>query len=769
VALVVFVLAAVIAAGLSGPPAPVSAQSGATLAVSQSSPIALTRDDRFLWVVNPDNDTVSVFDVAGDANRKVTEIPVGREPQAIAITPDDRVVYVTNQVDGTVSAIDGENRVLRQTIPVGTEPHGCALTPDGNKLYVANFSSDDISVIDTRVDPAAPANAPRYGGQARFNVVVRTIPVAAKPFALAITTSGSPEKVYVTHFLAFLRPDARPVDQKEGRDDGKEGRVSVISTANDTVIGTAVLNPLVDTGFLSDGSTLDRVPVANGNQTPAGNANNRVTGAFPNLLESIAIKGNRVYVPNTAASPNGPFKFNVNVQSFMSVIDLVTNQEAQNQTINMNRGVQFEAVGKKLFITTPIGIAFKRGANEGYVVSAATDRLVRVQLAADGAPTINAPLNANDAGNIIRVAVGKNPRGLVLNSTDTRAYVMNLVSRDVSVVDIQTGSPKVNTEIARLASTVLPAPGSLGAIVLRGKELFNTGIGPAGTQENALPPAGRMSDFGWGACYNCHPNGLADGVTWIFPDGPRQTISMESTFPHPHPASSILNRTGSPVTPGSDQRALNWSAVRDEVQDFELNIRAVSGGEGLITDGQAVVNLTPTATTGRSADQDAIAAYIAFGIRAPIAPRTDLSTARGRTFFGQANCQLCHGGPNWTRSQIDFAAPPNASEVQAGQLVRFLRQVGTFDPNAFNEVRANQTANTGANGVLGFNIPSLISVFASPPYLHSGAAQTLDDVLANVTHRSAGTGGVDTLTNPTNRADIVQFLKTIDLSTPPFP
>jgi hypothetical protein len=77
---------------------------------------------------------------------------------------------------------------------------------------------------------------------------------------------------------------------------------------------------------------------------------------------------------------------------------------------------------------------------------------------------------------------------------------------------------------------------------------------------------------------------------------------------------------GAPIAPDSDLRALNWSAVRDEVQDFELNIRAVSGGHGLITDGQPVVNLIPIASAKRSADLDNIAAYIAFGIRAPISP-----------------------------------------------------------------------------------------------------------------------------------------------------
>src|SRR5262249_48380220 len=152
-------------------------------------------------------------------------------------------------------------------------------------------------------------------------------------------------------------------------------------------------------------------------------------------------------------------------------------------------------------------------------------------------------------------------------------------------------------------------------------------------------------------------------VTWIFADGPRRTISMHATAEHPQPPGAMLNANFAPLLPGFKQRALNWSAVRDEIQDFELNIRVVSGGQGLITDGQGVFNLTPTANTGRSADLDAIAAYISFGIRAPISPlrprnvgggQTDPEIAQGRALFAAANCSQCHGGPNWTRSRVFF-------------------------------------------------------------------------------------------------------------------
>src|SRR5881397_4028045 len=55
----------------------------------------------------------------------------------------------------------------------------------------------------------------------------------------------------------------------------------------------------------------------------------------------------------------------------------------------------------------------------------------------------------------------------------------------------------------------------------------------------------------------------------MFDAGPRQTISLDGTF--------------NKFTP-HDQRILNWSGVRDENQDFELNTRGVFGGRGLIDD-----------------------------------------------------------------------------------------------------------------------------------------------------------------------------------------
>jgi mono/diheme cytochrome c family protein len=256
---------------------------------------------------------------------------------------------------------------------------------------------------------------------------------------------------------------------------------------------------------------------------------------------------------------------------------------------------------------------------------------------------------------------------------------------------------------------------------------------------------------------------------WIFPAGPRRTISQHADFDPIDPA-----HTGF--------RILNWSANRDEEEDFENNIRAVSGGQGLIVLADGVTqdtntpDFTPVANGNRNQLKvrgvpawDALKAFIKNGIRSPISPtsKTQPDTIAGRALFTAANCQQCHGGNQWTRGLVFFTPPPAAAQVVNGQLQSLLRQVGTFDPTAFNEIRQNAAPPLGADG---FVPPTLLSVFAfEQTQFHNGAALSFDQVLNNVTHRSAGTGGVDILSNAADRAKVATFLRSIDAATVPIP
>ena len=716
---------------------------------TKSSPLALNADDSLLAVVNPDANTVSLFDVGSDRNIPLGEFAVGQEPSGAAVSPDGRFVYVTNTLDGTVSVLQVDLAqepvaTLVNTLAVGTEPYGIALTPNGQKAYVTNARSNSVSVIDTAT-----------------NTVVKTITnigpsVGAEPRGIAISNNNNEidtdETVYITHFYSFANQG-----KLDGEDDSKTGLVTKIATENDSVTGQIVLTNMADTGFKALGDAIKR-------QAP-GQQPTFVTGAYPNQMQAIAIKDSYAYLPNVGASPNGPVAFNVSTQALVHILDTRTNQDT-GLTVNLHAAVAAQAEGtRKLFLAVPWSIAFKTGVGEGYVVSAASNVVVKVGVdPATGGLTVQ--LNPID-NTVLEIPVGRNPRGIVINNTDTRAYVMNYISRDVTVIDITRFPEQV---IATLRSTALPPAGSEEELILVGKELYNTSVGEFATS------IGNMSKDGWQSCSACHPFGLSDNVVWIFAAGPRRTVSQHTDFA------------------GDTMRALNWSAIFDEQQDFELNIRGVSGGAGLLftQDGSALEETAKigglligdppalaypnsqraqlaarTPSGGTVASWDAIVAYIQT-IRAPLSPlrgSTDPEIAEGRQIFINNNCQVCHGGPKWSVSTL---TPPitDQAQIAGGQIVAQLRNVGTFDPNAVNEVRANAQPPLGADG---FVPPSLLSVFAFPPFFHNGAAASLDDVIGDqfIAHRSAGTGGIDGLTNPEDRRKLVKFLLSIDASTEP--
>jgi hypothetical protein len=79
------------------------------------------------------------------------------------------------------------------------------------------------------------------------------------------------------------------------------------------------------------------------------------------------------YLPNVAAPPEGPVKFNVDTQA--SVFD-VAQSELSGGTINPHGGARDLQAKTLLQI---LGVA-KHAGNEGYVASAASDVLVKLPL-----------------------------------------------------------------------------------------------------------------------------------------------------------------------------------------------------------------------------------------------------------------------------------------------------------------------------------------------------------------------------------------------------
>lgn len=769
------------------PPAP----ENLLLRPSRTTAVDITNDDTVIAMVNSDDGSVSFFNGDEEHESRIAKVPsshaLAAEPVAVVLHPNGTEAYVANRGAGSVSRlvdVETVRAALDEELELGGEVMGIALTPSGRKLWAASWTEGKVHEIDTatlRVD--------------------RTIDIGGSPFAVAVTNDGDEqdddEKVLVTHFYARSRSGEAP----ETNDLGKEGRVSILDVAGGPA-REVVLHPIEAcfTGRLGDEVV--------------------TTGCFPNQLYAVTVHEafgrTLAFVASVGASPEGPVAFNHNVQAVVSVIDVETELEDRSFTHNLNALIAEQQVDNdgddtqgRRFINVPNGIAFvnRNDLAIGYVSSAASDIVLRIEYQADGSASVGAPTAFN-------IPVGQNPQGIVVRhrSGTVGAYTGNLISRDLSVISFRD-----QRTLGAVISTEQPTDANSQAFrVWQGKRFFNTSVGI-------------WSREGWGSCQGCHPMGLTDNVTWSFATGPRQTISMDGQYDSHDP---------------SDMRALNWTAIFDETDDFELNTRGVSGGSGairndegpivspagppfsaiLVEDGvtrenhQALNGSLSFVSENRDIctnantcpDWDFIDAYVET-IKSPTgrsAPGALI--AEGRRLFEEGGCDKCHAGAKWTVSRTfydpqafegdlpnrQFAANLQALEpVDRTRLVGLpldvnvdntliagddsaggtpalkrqacnLRIVGTFGAEGGSEeVRANGEPAQGQNG---FNPPSLLNVVLGAPYLHNGAAQDLADLFDArfEAHTRAG--------NPNFRPTAQQvealsaFLRSIDETTEPF-
>src|SRR5439155_1841541 len=151
------------------------------------------------------------------------------------------------------------------------------------------------------------------------------------------------------------------------------------------------------------------------------------TAAFPNQLQSVVLRGESAYLPNVAASPTGPLRFNLDTHAFVSVIDGANTTSpldgGPNKFLNLHLGARDpEPVKRREFFANPWAIAFTTQIGDGtaYAVSAASDLLVKLNVdvpgklafTVDGDTTryidLNDPADPATSG----ANAGKNPQGI---------------------------------------------------------------------------------------------------------------------------------------------------------------------------------------------------------------------------------------------------------------------------------------------------------------------------------------------------------------------
>jgi len=734
-----------------------TAETGTTAVLpgpSHGSPIVLSPDDSTALLVNRDAGSVTVLQMsyAGVTPAAVVlaEVSLGSdsEPWQVAISPDGTRGYVILRKSQQLAVIEnlGTKPTLGAKVSVGSEPTGIALTPTGAQVWVTNWVDGTISVVDSAsmtvkktIDLNAALVATTYLG------TVKARPALAHPRSIAITNNGdmsdADESAYVTEYYGQTKtPEAA---DGSNADTHKVGIVYKIGVASGTV-STTELAPLADMGF----------------KDQAGGT----AGCYPNQVQSIAVNGHYAYVVSVCASPRGPTgplvtttacttvtdcaslmlvdpvcaqqsatatgSVCVDVASvktttapLVSVLDIgaATPTEVTAATASLN--AQFATLyttaatpddSTRRFPLFADDIAFVPGTGVGYVTANGADGVFRVQydttsgaITQVGAST-NQFINLNPTG-IAASAAGENPIGIAISNTGKSiAVVDNDITRNASILDFKAqtiagfpSSPSV------VATTAQPTSGTPAAAQLAGKRFFDTGVG-----------IWSLKGQGWGACQSCHGDGLTDNVTWYFARGPRQSTSLDGTFNSSDP---------------TDQRILNWTAINDELADFELNVRGISGGIGAI--------LTTTTTPPSTAERMDISANGNAGLNGSAAQAADptnpqalpapslntdwaslttyvqtIRSPRGVTtldpksvaaglaeFTTDGQCIGCHAGGKWTMSKV-FYTPSLATNIAlktkawpslsgfpvsllpattaADQVMRF----GSTNPSAFDQI-----------------------------------------------------------------------------------
>ena len=602
--------------------APLTAQSPS----NSSSVIYESRsgNDR-VWSVNPDNNTITVYDA--EMHAKLSEITVSARPASLALAPNGRL-WVTNKDASRITLINTNNFSIVQTINLkpGSQPHGITFTPNGSDVYVALEGSGQL----LRLNPST-------------GTIKNTLNVGPRPRHVGINANSS--KVFVSLFVSPKVPDedtANPKTTLNGVNYG--GEVVVINTNNNSIDKKIILK---------HNNTQDAEHSARG---------------IPNYLGPVVISpdGNSAWVASKQDNikrgklrDNRQLTHDSTVRSISSKINLNNEQEQLFARVDHdNGGVAstsiFSTTGNYLFVAL-------EGSREIAVVDAYSNE------------------------EFYRFAVGRAPQGLALSDDGLTLFTHNFMDRTVTAHDISKIINGRGTQATQVALYDLVSNEKLALNVFNGKQLFYDARDQRLAREQYI------------SCASCHNEGDSDGRVWDmtgFGEGLRNTIAL-------------IGHGGMAHGP------LHWSANFDEVQDFEGQIRDLSGGIGLMSDNNfhsgTLSSPLGDSKAGISHDLDDLAAYVSSLNVMPISPykksngSLTSNALQGQQVFLKKGCDSCHSGENYTDSSDNN-----------------LHNIGTI---------INSSGNRLFETLTGIDTPTLLGLWLTAPYLHNGSASDIEEAI----------------------------------------
>jgi YVTN family beta-propeller protein len=617
----------------------------------QTSPIRLSADGTRLFAVNTPDARLSVFDVSQPSNpRLLAEIPVGLEPVSVNPRTADEV-WVVNEVSDSISVVSISRQLVTDTLYVKDEPADVVFA--GGKAFVSAARKDQLAVFDA-VTHALVTNISVFG---------------ENPRALAVSTNGA--KVYAAFALSGNRTTiipsnlAPPQPPPTNTNLPAGPQVGLIVDATDPTWTNIVKYSMPD----NDVVEIDVASLA-------------VTRYFPrvgtvNLGLAVRPGSGDLYVANTDARNLVHFEPNVRSHAVDNRISRIALGTGAVTPFDLNSNVDYGTLPNLPALTNalaqPTAIVFDPSGAFFYVAAFGSDRVAKV----DPNGTVLARIELGPAvGSLADPRHKRGPRGLALNATAQRLYVLNRIANTLSLVD--TAGNTVLKEIP--VGSFDPTP----AVVRNGRGFLYDA---------------KLSGNGTMACASCHVDAEMDLIAWDLGDPGGQLQTNTTVLPPLNiTQTSVFHPMKGPMTTQT-LRGLNsldpfhWRGDRTNFTHFNVAFPGLMGSSALSSaDMAAYRDFINTITFQPNPNQNLDRTY-------PTNFAGGDANAGRDTFFltnytAGLQCNSCHTGPPGPGSN-KLIIPASALRESQDFKVPELREI-------YQKTHFNNAPGTNTIGGFGF-------------------------------------------------------------------
>ena len=643
----------------------------------QTSPLRLSPDGTRLFAVNTPDARLSVFDVSQPSNpRLIAEIPVGLEPVSVAPLNNDEA-WVVNEVSDSVSIVSVSQRRVTDTLYIKDEPADVAFA--AGRAFVTAARQNAVAVFDL----------------ATHNLVTNLAVFGENPRSLAVNSNGT--RIYAAFALSGNHTTLIPATNAPAQSPPTNPNLPappqvglIVDATNSAWYPSFIKYAMPDNDVVEiDTSTL------------------AVTRYFSrvgtvNLGLALRPGSDDLYVANTEARNLVHFEPNVRGHAVDNRITLISQATGAVTPFDLNSNIDYAVLpnlaAKTNALAQPTAIVFEPGGSYMYVAAFGSDRIAQVDPGGSVLARIElcptAPGSAADPRN------KRGPRGLALNASAQRLYVLNRLANTLCILD--TAANVVLKEIP--VGSHDPTP----ATVRQGRGFLYDA---------------KLSGNGTMACAACHIDAEMDLIAWDLGDPGGQMASNVVIIPQGSTGifftnSSVFHPMKGPMTTqtlrglqGLDP--LHWRGDRTNFLQFNVAFPGLLGGTALSDADMAayrdyINTIVYQANPNQNLDRTYPTNFAGGDARA------GLNAFLFTNYTGKLKCTQCHTAPPGPGSDgliIIAAALEESQDFKVPQLRA-----------EYQKMRFNNAP--GANSLDGFGIvhdgtdPSL-QVFLSRPVFSS--------------------------------------------------